>query len=441
VVAVTVQATQLTPSNVTVGKNLEAAAQIVLSTGVSSDLVVTLTSSDSTKVLLSTDPTLPGTSTITMTVKAPSNHTQVFYVYGLASSGTSGYTATATGFGTTTGLVTLAPSGFVLEGPSGIGQDFFAVTGGYPTSVNVDSAILDGSGNYVQEQALAGGQSANVAVTSSLSSVGTVGSPVTITGGNYTATTQFTALGQGTTLLSAVAPSGFSTPQYSSLHATVNSPNILIDTGNNIGMNLELQGTIFLGASAPSSGASVVLTVTAGKVLLSPTATGSGSTSITVAIPAGQFIGTYYMYGQDTVGSATITATSAGYNGGSGVENLTPSGVVIYGPNGLGYPLSASVSAGNTTVDVSTAQLDASDNFVQMQPLAPTSNGPLQAFLNSTVTTVGAFTSPAIILVGSGTATVQFTPLQTGSMVISVPTPPGFTTPAADATLAVTVGN
>jgi hypothetical protein len=441
VVAVTVQATQLTPSNVTVGKNLEAAAQIVLSTGVSSDLVVTLTSSDSTKVLLSTDPTTSGTSSITMTVKAPSNHTQEFYVYGLASSGTFGYTATATGFGTTTGLVTLAPSGFVLEGPYGIGQDFITVTGGFPTSVNIDSALLNASGNYVQEQALAGGQSANVAVTSSLSSVGTVGSPVTITGGNYTATTQFTALGQGTTLLSAVAPSGFSTPQYSSLHATVNSPNILIDTGNNIGMNLELQGTIFLGASAPSSGASVVLTVTAGKVLLSPTATGSGSTSITVAIPAGQFIGTYYMYGQDTVGSAMITATSAGYNLGSGVETLTPSGVVIYGPNGLGYPLSASVSAGNTTVDVSTAQLDASDNFVQMQPLAPTSNGPLQAFLNSTVTTVGAFTSPAIILVGSGTATVQFTPLQTGSTVISVPTPPGFTTPAAGATLAVTVGN
>ncbi len=368
--AVTVTNQQMSCASVTVGQNLENLTSCSLTGAAQSDTTVTLTSNDPSKLLLATDPSAPGAVVITRTIRAGGSITTPFYVYGLGNSGTATFGASGGGF-TATGTVTLAKSGFVLAGPFGLGSDFLATAGGAPLDVMVQTALLDASGNYVDTQSLAGGLTAQVTVTSSNTSVGSIsGSPAVITGANNSANVQFQAATSGTTALTAVTPAGYTTPaQFATINATVGQPRIVIDSGNTIGKNLERAGTIILlGAAAPANGLAVHLTVTTGLVSLSTTGTDAGFNSIDVTIPAGQSSGTYFMYGLDLSGTATITATAPGYTTGTGTEFLTPSGIVVAGPLGVGFTtFNTPLASGDQTLSISTAQLDTMGNFVQTQ--------------------------------------------------------------------------
>jgi hypothetical protein len=452
-IPITVQPTTLTPTNATVGQNLETTAQVNLGARVTATTPITISSSDPTKLLFSTDPTAPGSQTIVMNVvctpQGCGSSTQPFYVYGLASSGTVGYTATAASIGTATGLVTMTPSGIVLENPFGqVGGDFFAVSGNTPNFLNVDTVRLDSAGNFAEQQALAGGQSVSVDVTSSNRNVGTVTTPVVITGGGFNNTTQFTAVGAGATMLAVNTPPGFTSPLAgASLTATVNNPNINLNSGYTIGQNLEQQGTFFLGVPAPATGASVLLTVTSGALLLSNSATTPGSAQIIVNVPAGQFVGSFYMFGTDSIGSATISASSSGYNSATGVNSLAPSGIVVsdvfvdIDPTMGSFDINTTRASNNTSVAVSTAILDSSTfRFVAAQALAPTANGlPLQAGVIDGSPAVGTLASSATIAIGASTTALPFTPLTVGTTTITASRPQGFATPQSGRTVNVNV--
>ena len=79
----------------------------------------------------------PGSSSITLRIPTGLNHTQAFYVYGLADTGTVPYTASATGYGTAQSTVTLTPSGIIIYGPQGVGQPSFN------TSVGQSPAVIN----------------------------------------------------------------------------------------------------------------------------------------------------------------------------------------------------------------------------------------------------------------------------------------------------------
>ena len=153
------------PCNTTVGKSLEAACNITLNgtapgPGV---LNVAITSGDPTKLLLSNTPDGAGQSQITVTVAPNHSISSTFYVFGLASSGTPTYSASASGFGSATGTITLAPSGFIISGPN-LGLDFTTNTS-TPVGVIVYSALLTPSGDFSTTQSVAGGQSITVNTT------------------------------------------------------------------------------------------------------------------------------------------------------------------------------------------------------------------------------------------------------------------------------------
>jgi hypothetical protein len=436
VLAVTVTNQQMSCASVTVGQNLENIASCSLTGAAQSDTTVTLTSDDPSKLLLATDPSAQGAAVITRTIRAGGSNTTPFYVYGLGSSGTATFGASGGGF-TATGTVTLKPSVVVLVSQSGVGADFLTTAGGSPVDVMVQTGLLDAS-NTFGTQPLAGGLTASVAVTSANTTVGTItGSPAVIAGGNNTNTNtvQFQGASQGSTKLTAVAPSGFTTSAQSTLTATVSQPKLVIDGGNTIGMNLQRSGLIILlGATAPTNGLLVQLTVTSGPVSLSTMGTDAGSGSISVTIPAGQSSGTYFMYGLADSGSATITATAPGYTTGTGTETLTPSGIVVAGPLGVGWTtFNTLLASGNQTLSISTAQLDSMGRFVQTQPLAGTV--PLTLSLTNTDATVGTVPATVAITPGTDTSTVQFQPLKVGTiMMIGVVQPSGGYTPPTDGT-------
>jgi hypothetical protein len=299
----------------------------------------------------------------------------------------------------------------------------------------VQLEILDPAGNIVGPGYLAGGLTANVNVTSSNTSFGTITtSPVVISAGGSQGQTQFQPLAAGSTTISVSAGSPFTVPTAdSSLKVTVGAPAISIDSGNTVGNHLELPGIV----SIPPSATEVTVALTAtGQMSLSATGTDAGSASINVKIPAGQTTATYYMYGLADSGTATVTATASGYTSGNGTETLAPSAVVIEGPQ---YPLINSISTtvgGSATVTIATAILNSANNPVQEAVAGTTS---LSVTLGNSNPTVGTFPAKVTIGPGASSTTAQFQGAATGTTTLSITEPPGYDASTQYAQLSATV--
>jgi hypothetical protein len=190
---------------------------------------ITISSSDTSKAVLSSTATAAGTSSsITIAVAGGSGLNGFgfpsFYVQGLQSSGSVTLTATAANWGSGTITVNLTPSGFVLIGPQGMGNDFGTYSNSGQTPLTVQAMQLDPVTNAPQvAQAVAGGLSEIVSVSSGSSSVGTIpNSPVTIHGGSASGSVSFQPVSIGKSLLTVTPPAGFTTPlSGSTLNAVV----------------------------------------------------------------------------------------------------------------------------------------------------------------------------------------------------------------------------
>lgn len=440
--SVTIQSGGLSLPNVSVGKNLETLSNVQLTGGApeqnctvgnfTGGLCVTVMSSDPSKVQFSTTPDGPGSPSIVLRVPTGLNHTQDFYVYGLADNGTVPYTASASGFQTATGTVTLTPSGAIIAGPFGIGSPSFTANVGTSSSnITVYTAQLNASGNFVGIQALRGGLTEMITVSSSNTSVGTI-SPATVTipGGGYTGTTQFTPVGIGSTDLSVSVPADFNTPAplYKTVTANVTKPKLAVFDAGIIGKNLQVSGTVQIAQNAPAGGVMVTLTSSnSGALLLSPAANVPGSPSITVTIPANTNNTTFYLQALSDTGTVAYTASATNYQDGTSSPMLAKSGVILSGPFGpnFGFPITTHVGSAPTNLAVQTAALNPDGTFIATQPLAAGQS--LQVMLTTNPQGVGTVTSPVTISGGTDTATAQFTPTANGSTTVSVLTPAGYT--------------
>ena len=415
--------------NATVGQNLQVPIRVNLNSSAPlGGLALTITSSDSSKVLFSSTASAVGLASITLNVQAGRNNTQDFFVQGLQNGGVVTYSAIAPGYGNATGSITLTPSGFVIFSPFGRGADFFTTTGAGNSDLSIFASRLDSSGNFIETQAIRGGFTASVGVTSSVPGVGTItASPLTITGPENSAATQFDPSTAGVTLISVLQPSGFTTPAAgSTFNATVRLPQISV-TGVTIGKNLQTIGTLLLGQPAPQGGAQVTLTSGSALLKLSASQTVAGSSQIVITVPQNQSSAFFILQGFADSGTASYTVTSNGYVSISGAVTHALSGVIISSVFGQGAPFSTTVAAGSQPVTVSTALLDASGTFVSTQPLAAGLS--LSVPLTSETPSAGTLPASATITGGSSDATVQFTPVSVGNSVLRVTPPVGYTQP------------
>jgi hypothetical protein len=437
------------PCNTTVGKSLEAVCQITLNGTASNLLNVTVTSNNPTKLLLSNTPDGAGQTQITVTVATGHSLSAPFYVFGLDSTGTPTYTATATGFGTTTGTVTLAPSGFIISGPN-LGFDFTTNTAS-PVTIAVYSALLTPTGDFSAGQNVAGGLSFNVNMTATdiapAAGVGSLNpSQVTIAGGVGSAFSTFQPLSVGSTTLAVVQPSGFTVPnQYSSVKATVNQPGMNLFWSGTLGYHLQEGASLLLGAQAPSGGVQVTITSNnPSQLLVSADPTVAGSDHITFNIDAGLRNKTFYFYGLASSGSPSFTITAAGYNSFTATEVLAPSAVLIaYGPQFLNQ-VTTNVSSGNLTLNVYTAQLDPSTlGFVQFEAVA--GGFPTQVQLGDSNAAAGTISPQSVTFNGNDSSkNVVFTPKVPGGVTdisVAAPALPNFQVLSGFEFVHVTVNN
>ena len=444
----------LTAPAVTLGRDLQSWTTVSLSEPApAGNLVVTITSTDPARLLLSKMPDAEGTPSLTLTVRTGFRETPEFWLQALADSGEVKYTATASGFEAATASATLTPSGFAIVGPFGEAAppEFTTTPRGWPTKIMVRSVRLDETLAPVETQYVRGGVSTEVEIVSSDPKVGgaTV-SRLVIGAANDSAPAQFKPAAGGKTDLTIKAPRGFKTPsRLNSLHATVRMPGIAAANDVTIGENLQVVAALSLGEPAPEGGVTVTLASDCpDKVLFSTAPNEIGKPSIEVHVPARSVTTTYYVQALHSSGTITQTASAKGYLTRTGTLTLAPSGVILT-PEKHGPPDEAELfrpeSAGShrnlfvallheqapTPLHVFTAYLDpVSRRSADITVQALRAGLTLNVDLKNTDPGVGTVNSRVTINGGSDRGELTFTPVKVGQTVIQVLTPEGFTSPS-----------
>jgi hypothetical protein len=185
-----------------IGKFLQGASTFSLGAPApAGGLTVTLTSSNSSLLLISASPTTPGSSSVGIVVPAGQS-SGTYYLQGLAAAGTVTYTGSANGFAPRTNTITLTPSGIVLGDGINPGAMVFGNT------VVVSMAQLDPATNsFMQIQQLAAGHAAVSIAMSTTVAGATITTPVTINPGTDSVNATLTGSGSGT--VTGVTPPGF----------------------------------------------------------------------------------------------------------------------------------------------------------------------------------------------------------------------------------------
>jgi hypothetical protein len=435
--------------DLTIGKDLQQPSVASLSAPApAGNLQVTITSADSTRALLSTSPTVAGSASITLTVFAGDSVTPQFYVYALAGSGTVQYTASAPGHNSSTGTITLHPSGFILSNLHPFADCFlcyssFDTTPYSPeTAMYVVSARLDPTTlAYAAYQPLrAGLGSVNVDVSSNSPSVGTITtSPVVFGADTFVLNTYFHPLSVGSSLLTVSTPGGFTTPSdHQQFTANVIPPEISLPDLT-IGKNLQVGTYAPLGAPAPPGGVEVTITVAdTSKALLSSDPSAAGSASLTYAIPeGGSSTPEFYVQALQDSGTVQYTASAAGFASATKIVTLIPSGFVLSQRRPFdpcftcADPLETATSSPDAALYLVAAALDSTTlNYSTYQGVRG-GLGPVSVSVTSSNTSVGAVTSsPVVFDANASFLNTYFDPLTIGSTVLNIGTPGGFNTPS-----------
>jgi hypothetical protein len=210
------------PNLLTIGKNLQAPATLLLGEPASAGGLTATLTSNSGNLKLSASETTAGVDVLMLTI--PENQSSaVFYVQALTDSGIATYTASVPGYSPRDGQVNMVPSGVVIAGSFGFGTPVQAPLSGGPQPVSVFTArLLPGTLAFDETQALAGGMTLSVGLTNSNPGVGTIVTPVGINGGSAEGITQFTPLAVGSTTISILTPGNFAQPsQFTTVTAQV----------------------------------------------------------------------------------------------------------------------------------------------------------------------------------------------------------------------------
>jgi len=419
--------------DVYVGTNLQAPGAVNLASAAGvNGLTVTVTSTDPTRVLLSTDPNTVGTASVNLPFApgAVSSETPL-YVQALGT-GSVALTATARRSPSAAASAVVVPSGFMFETGS-----FTTTTQSPNTSVTVAAVALDPATRaHIADQAVRAGFAVDVALANSNGGMGSLTvNPVRFVGGMMTASTEFDPAEVGSTALSVVMPAGFDRPADSAdIAVTITGPILTVGDPGPIGKDLESSFRIDLAALAGPNGQPItILSADPTLALLSSSPTGPGTTSLTTIVPGGA-ITSSPIFVQALAGSGQVglTITSPGYTPQNKFVTFTRSGFVL-----LQSDFATTIASGNTALTIVSAQFDDRSVRQSIQPLRPGAAATVP--LTSTSGTIGRITPSVSFAGGDSTKTATFTPLAVGSTSVVVGVPNGFNEPGAGGSLRVTV--
>lgn len=449
----------VTPAEVTVGRNLQMYTNIRLTEHApETGLMVTITSDDPSRLLLSALPDKPGTKAITIKVNANYFETPDFMAQAFSDNGSVTYTISAPGYESSKGTVKLAQSSLLLVGP--FKAPSFSTTPNTSSKMTIYSALIDAEGKFVMQQSTSA--PLKLSILSSDPKVGVIQeSELTLPSGDSSMFAEFRPKGGvGTTSLTVKMPAGFSqSKQYGVVKAMVELPGMGLTGDINLGKDLQVPSFILLGEAAPAKGLDVTLTSSDPKAMvLSASVDKLGSGSVTIHVPAGEMRIPYFIQGLADSGTINHTASAPGYRDRVAPVYMAPSGVMVvyspYGPPDEAEFLRAKATRDPRAFTVSlkepskthltlwTVYLDPKTRRgadITAQRLRPGVVATVN--LSSTDPTIAKIESKITLTGPSEWAMTEFVPLRAGQTTISVDTPAGFTTPSNAITVTATVKN
>ena len=193
-----------------IGRDLQVERRIALEVAPPAPGVnVTISVADPSVALISTDPTMVGTVSVTFPL-VNGTYTPLIYVQGLSLNQGTEVRITAPGYDQWITTVQVVPAGFYISLPDG---DFTTTTSAANTTVHVYPASLDTLQRVDENQQVRGGFSLEVDVASSDPAVGVITvSPLVFTGTDDYLSTAFDPVTVGATTISIAQPTGFTAP-------------------------------------------------------------------------------------------------------------------------------------------------------------------------------------------------------------------------------------
>ena len=440
-ITATVTAPQLAALTATTGAGVYVSSSFSLPQTPPSPVAVTITLSNPSVAVLSTNSSVLGSSG-TLVFNSITGSVPAFYIQGLAAGSTT-VTVSAPGFtSSTTGLITVDPSGFVFSTAS-----FSTTTQSATTPVGVYLAVLNPTTLNVLYYCglsiscyLNPGNAQSIALSSSLPGIGTITTPMAFPAGSYGGNATFTPLGAGATTLSIpTQPTGFTgaanNPSVTSITATVTAPSITtVGTAVATGYDLEVPQKLSLSV-APAAGLTITITSSNPAIaLVSNSPTTTGTTFVTIPGVTGTTQQQVYIQGI-AQGNANLTISAPGYTSAILPITVSPSGFIIQATS-----FSTTTTSPDTLIAMYPAVLDSGLNYITSAQINPQSSTLSMALTSSNTAAGTVLVSPLTFQPGDTVETFTFHPIGSGTTNITVGAPPaGFSTPSSLQQITATV--
>lgn len=484
----------------TIGVNLQAPLWLSLTSVAPSDTVVTISSGDP-RLVLSTDPTVQGTASVSVIINA-GNYSSSVPIYAQAQYQPNAQppfsvtlTASAPQFDSTTLTVPIVASGFILgTGCLANGNpNFSTVVFSSDTTVPVYSVPLDATnGSYdfnpyycgpYPEQLNPNIGPVTIAVVSTNQPAGTItSSPLTFNASpgsddNVQTTTFHPSAATagpiqvtlGAPSITGVSPTGFSVPNnFQSANVTVSNPTFYLNVGP-VGNNLQAPVSLSTSQPAPTGGEQVTLSVDNGSALvLSTNPLQVGSPTLQMTIPAGQYSPTALIYAQAIAGPSpsnpnpvtfvNLTVSGNSFDPQTVPVSLVPSGFVVawgglFCADSLTDPTSTTLYSPDSPFTVYAVPLDPTTLnllpgylvygcYIPVNPqLLNPGVGPITVAITDGNTNIGTINPSSMSFnAGDSQQGSSFHPLSNGTAILTLPSSvSAFTKPSNYQTLTANV--
>jgi hypothetical protein len=417
----------LSPNFTVLGKDLEDTVTVNTANGQQSQ--VTLTSSDPSRVLLSSSAVAPGQRSLTMTT--PPGQVQ-FYAQALSDTGTVTLTLSSPGYQDAQTQIRLGGSSVVLQSMT------VGVLTPLSSPVSFQGRLAPVNGNSFNQALLRPGAATVVAqVNLTDPRIGTViPSQLTFTPGSGVENFSFQPTAAGSALLTLSVPTGFVDPG-PARQQLLNVIPVRINLTGSLSVGKDLLQSTSINLPSPL-GQAVTFTVTssnAGLVLLSNTASGGGTASISVPMAQGSSASApFYIHGLAASGSVSLQVSAPQAGSSAFTASLQPAGFAF-------NPLNT------TTVSVNQR------TFIQIlsyglnpQTLAPESNqalrpgaAPVSLTIVSSDPSILGTSAPVAFRPGDSLGNLLILPSAPGVATLTIQAPAGFTMPSSGASATISV--
>jgi hypothetical protein len=422
-----------------IGNNLQAQLSMTnYSPQPNEDLPMTATSSDPSRLVISSDPALPGSASATSNIRTGKG----IWLQALSDSGVVTVTVTVPTFTQATATITLRPAGIGLNIDSTAWQSGVIAKGGQylttlqspDTGVLPSVFVIDTNNVIPVNYTLRPGISpVQVEFRSSDPSIGAIsGSPVALADKMYAQQSGvvFKPVAVGRTEVSVVQPPGFiPVPGYSTATFVVTGPTFT-DTALTLARDTFEPVQIGLTGNVKAPTANVTVTLTSSdpsRILLSPDASTPPSGSITQLLIAGRnYFGPFYVHALGNGGMVPVAVTAPGYEPGS--INVTLADLAFTFANYFS-PLQAILQNGAQTLAVTPA-IQSGSNITTGGGYAIRPGASIAVNVASSDSDTVRVDTPQLLFQGGAyQAFLKYTPLQPGSATLSLSVPADYVAP------------